>query len=331
MKVSVVIAVYNGTWCIERALDSLIAQTRRPDEILVCDDGSTDGTADLIERRYGNAVTVLRLPHNNAAVTRRVGLDRAIGDWIAFMDADDTWLPAKLERQLDFIARNPEVRLVTCDGAYISAEGVIRESWFSDYFHPLEEIVGDLFTPLIERCFVLLSATMVERKAYDEAGGLDTHRAYSYDYDLWLRVLARHPGALLLDRLTTYWFSSGALSRNIEARYRDDLEIMRRVESGVVPSGPEHRRRASERAAALEFDLALICMRSNRLAEGRERMARAAGHGPFTRRCIASAGRWMPDWAVSRLMRSSWLKSTVQQAREPIAKVTVEGEGRRAA
>lgn len=331
MKVSVVIAVYNGAWCIERALDSLMAQTRMPDEVLVCDDGSLDGTPDLVERRYGPPITVLRLPHKNAAATRRVGLDRATGDWIAFMDADDSWLPTKLERQLEFIERHPEVRLITCDGAYVSAEGVIRESWLSDYFDPVEERVGDLFTPLIERCFILLSATMVERRAYDEVGGLDVERAYSYDYDLWLRVLARHPGALLADRLTHYWFSSGALSRNIEARYRDDLALLRKVESGEIPAAPHQRRRAAERAAATEFDLAVILMRTDRFAEARERLARAAAHGPLRRRVIAAAGRMLPDWAVSRLMRSSWLKGTVQQSREPISRIPNSGEGRRAA
>ena len=331
MKVSVVMAVYNGAWCIERALDSVMAQSRRPEQILVCDDGSTDGTPDLVERRYGLGVTVVRLAHVNAAVTRRAGLDRASGDWIAFLDADDTWVPDKMERQLDFIARHPEVRMVMSDGSFISAQGPIRESWLSDYFDPVQEMVGDLAPPLIERCFTLLSSTLVERRAYSNVGSLDPELAYSYDYDLWLRVAAQFPAAILADRLTTYYSSPGALSRNIEARYRDDLKILRAVEGGSLAERPDLARRAAERAAALEYDLGLLCLRSDRAHEGRERMRRATAHGPLGRRTLAALGAVVPGWAMGGLMSSTQIKRMVQGSRHPAACLPVPGQFREAA
>jgi glycosyltransferase involved in cell wall biosynthesis len=332
VKTSIVMTVYNGAWCIEGALDSVMAQTRRPEEILICDDGSTDGTPELVERRYGSAVTLLRLPHRGAAITRRAGLDRSTGDWIAFMDADDTWVPEKHQRQLECIAAHPEARLITSDGSYISAAGLLRESWLSDYFHPVREISGDLFPALVERCWVLLSATLVERSAYEAVGRLDPNVTFSYDYDLWLRVLARFPGVLMTDRLTTYFSSPGAMSRNIEARYRDDLMLLRRVESGEVGGHrPAVMRRAAERAAALEYDLGLMCLRSQRIAEGRERMRRATGHGPLQRRLFATAGALVPEWAMRPLMQSSWLKSTVQRSRQPVERIEADGETRGAA
>lgn len=324
MTTSVVMTVYNGTWCIEGALDSIMAQTVRPEEILICDDGSTDGTADLIERRYGSAVTLLRLPHRGAANTRREGLDRAKGEWIAFMDADDTWMPEKTERQNAFVRAHPEVRLVMSDGVYISAQGVIRESWLADYFSPVSEKVGDLFPLLMERCFTLLSSTIVERGAYEAVGGLDVKMTWSYDYDLWLRVLARYPGAIMPDRLTTYFSSPGAMSRNIEARYRDDLSLLRRIESGDLGNRPDMKGRASKRAAATEFDLGLICLRSGRSAEGRERLKRALGFGPLRRRALAMAGMLAPEWAFASLMRSPWLKGAVQASREPAERIPDE-------
>src|SRR5262245_11955696 len=129
MRASAVLTVYNASWCIEQALESVLAQTLPAHEILVCDDGSTDGTADLVERRFGNRVRVLRLPHRNASATRSIGLDQATGDWLALLDADDLWKPEKLERQAAFVARHPEVRWLSTDGRYVSKEAVLRESW----------------------------------------------------------------------------------------------------------------------------------------------------------------------------------------------------------
>jgi glycosyltransferase involved in cell wall biosynthesis len=324
MKVSTVMTVYNAAWCVERALDSVMAQTRRPDEIIVCDDGSTDGTPELIEHRYGAAVTVLRLPHRNASATRAVGLGQATGDWLAFMDADDSWRPDKMERQLAFIAEHPEIRFVSSDATYVSADGVIRESWLADYFDPVVERVGDLLAPLVERCFVLMSSVMVERDAYHESGGLDPEIVYSHDYDLWMRILARHPGGLMADRLIEYFWSPGALSRRFEARYRDDLALMRRVEEGSFGRRPDLMRKAHARAASLEFDLGLMCLRSGRADEGRIRMRRALIHGPFRRRMFAVAGSMLPDWALTPLMRSAWVKETVAGARDPATHIAME-------
>jgi len=331
MKVSLVLTVYNATWCVEHALDSVLRQSRVPEEILVCDDGSTDGTADLVEQRYGAAVSVLRLPHRNASATRREGLARAGGDWLAFMDADDTWFPDKLERQLDFIARHPDVRMVMSDGVYASAEGVLRESWLSDYFDPVREMVGDLFPPLIERCFPLMSSVMVERSAYREVGGLDPDITYSHDYDLWLRVLARHRGGLMADRLITYYSSPGALSRRYEERYRDDLAIMRRIQRGELGKRPKLQRRAARRAAALEFDLALLCLRTGRNEEAREHLWRAMARGPLRRRLISAAGALAPDWWLTRLLRSRWIKQTAAASRQAPGILGVGDEAREAA
>ncbi len=314
-RVSVVIAAYNAAWCIERALDGLVAQSRRPDEVLVCDDGSTDGMADLVESRYSGFIRVLRLPHRNASATRRVGLEQATGDWLAFLDADDWWKPVKLERQLAYLERHPEVRYCGTDGELVSAEGVIRESWLSEYFTPLRDLHGDLMPLLIERCFPLLSSMMVERHAYHEIGGLDPEIERAYDYDLWLRCAARYPGAILAEPLIYYFSHPGSLSRNLEPRYRDDLTVMRRAAKGRYGRRPRVQSIAAERAAALELDLGITCFRSGRWPEGRGHMARAAMAGPLRRRLVAAASAVLPGYAVPRLMRSAWAKDVLRRNR----------------
>jgi glycosyltransferase involved in cell wall biosynthesis len=323
MRTSVVIAAWNAAWCIERAIDSVLGQTRAAHEIIVCDDGSTDGTPDRVERRYGSSVKVLRLPHRNASAARREGLEQATGDWLAFLDADDVWWPGKLERQAAWLARHPEVRWLGSDGRLISTQGVVRESWLSDYFDPVTDLVGDFSGLLLRRCFPLVSSMVVEADVYRSTGGLDPSIPLAYDYDLWLRLAARVPGAVLSERLVDYYTGPATLSKNFNARYRDDLELMRHAESGRYGGAPEFRRLAAERAAVLEFKLALIVMRQGGYVEARERLRRAARGGSWLQRALAAGGAMMPDLVLSRLARTEWAKSTVAASLPQPARLTV--------
>src|SRR5262249_36345607 len=143
---------------------------------------------------------------------------------------------------------------------------VIRESWLSDYFQPVRDLAGDLLPVLLQRCFPLMSSMLVSRDAYREVGGMNPDIVYSHDYDLWLRIAARYPCGMMSDRLIEYLYHPGQLSRRIEDRARDDLAIMRRIERGDLGRRPALCRAAAERAAALEFEIALPCYRSGRIA-----------------------------------------------------------------
>ncbi|HET7225762.1 MAG TPA: glycosyltransferase [Candidatus Eisenbacteria bacterium] len=328
MRVSVVLAAYNAAWCIERGLESALAQSEPPLEVIVCDDGSTDGTPEVIERRFGDRITVLRLPHRNASDTRRVGIERARGDWIAFMDADDLWHPDKLARQRAWHERHPEVRFFGSDGRLVSEAGVVRASWLSGYFDPPHELVGDLLPALATRCFLLMSSMLVSREAYDAVGGLDPAIVYSHDYDLWLRLASRFPGGLMTDVLVDYYSGPGTLSRAFEARTRDDCALMRRLAAGSPSAPPSVRRGARERAAALSFDLAIAAWRGGREHEARGLLRCAADAGPPGRRTLAAGAALLPGWAARRLMRSDWVKQSVLHVRHDPARVVLNaGEG----
>jgi glycosyltransferase involved in cell wall biosynthesis len=327
VRVSVIVPAWNAGSCIEQALGSALSQSRPADEVLVCDDGSIDGTAERVERRFGAAVTVLRLPHRNASAARRAGIRRSRGDWIAFLDADDRWRPDKLAHQAAFLERHPQVRWLTADGRYVKDGAVLRQSWLSDYFGPLRDVVGDLLAPLLERCFPLTSATLVGREAYDAVGGLDPTLAQAHDYDLWLRLAARYPGAVMAESVVDYHAGTGTLSRDLEARYRDDLTVMRRVAREGLGRGREVRRVAAERAAALEFELALLAVRSGRAREARRRLWRVARRGPWRRRLVALGGALLPVRAVGPLTRSGMLKRVVQRGRRAAGPLALPESG----
>ena len=124
ISVSAVIPAYNSEATLGRALDSVLAQTRPADEIIVVDDASTDGTASLARSYADRGVRLLSLPERRgAAAARNAGIGAAKGDWIAFLDADDEWLPAKLEKQVAAISSNRETPFVFCASEEFSPEG----------------------------------------------------------------------------------------------------------------------------------------------------------------------------------------------------------------
>jgi glycosyltransferase involved in cell wall biosynthesis len=313
--VTVALTCWNAAWCVERALDSVFAQTRPPEDVIITDDGSTDDTVERMRRRYGDRVRILELPHRGLTASRQAAIAAVRTPWFALLDADDWWMPERLERQLAFLERHPEVQWLSSDGAYVSADGVLRESWLSGYFDPVPELAGDLFPHVVRRCFPLVSSSLIRRDAYHAVGGLDDVQ-YSQDYALWLRLSARFPGGLLSDRLIAYWSSPGQLSRRTEERYRDDQRLMERVVLGEYRKHPEAQRIAREKVASYHFDLGVTCLRSGRFREGRIRLWRAAlSTGPIRRRSLALLGALAPRWSLGKLMRSPWLKRTVSGAR----------------
>jgi glycosyltransferase involved in cell wall biosynthesis len=109
--VSVVVPVFNGERFLSDAIGSILAQAHRPLQVLVVDDGSTDGTADLA-RAFGPPVEYSSQANGGAAAARNTGVRRAAGRWLAFLDADDLWTPDKLQRQLAALAADPRLDFV---------------------------------------------------------------------------------------------------------------------------------------------------------------------------------------------------------------------------
>ncbi len=207
-KYSVVIPAYNAAHTIEKTLDSVLAQTVPPSEILVVDDGSTDTTCDVVSR-YGDQVRLLMQDNAGPAAARNHGIRRASYDWIALVDADDTWLPEKSEIQLPYCM--PDVGVVHC---YEIEEDIELES----------EVID--FKTLWKHNYIGTSTVVLNRKTLAEVGEFVEDRAMmcAEDYNLWLRIVASDYRIVTVKKaLIHYTPAEGNLSGQYERVIKAEL------------------------------------------------------------------------------------------------------------
>jgi glycosyltransferase involved in cell wall biosynthesis len=186
LKVSVVIPTYERIATLSRAVDSVMAQTFSGFELIVVDDGSTDGTDEMILRDYP-AVRLHRQENTGVSAVRNAGVALTAGEWIAFLDSDDAWLPEKLERQLSALANEPELRLSHTDEIWIRNGKRVNQP--KEY----AKSGGGIYLRCLPLCCICPSSVLLRRDLFDEIGGFDETISVCDDYDLWLRITAREP------------------------------------------------------------------------------------------------------------------------------------------
>lgn len=185
--VSVVIPVFNATGHIASALDSVLAQTFSAYEIVVVNDGSTD--QEQLEQaieKYRSQITYLTQPNAGPSAARNRGVRRACGEWIAFLDSDDAWLPTYLEKQLEFLHRAPSLDMVYCN-AYLEGESIAAGKTYMDVCPSVGPVTFESL--LAEKTQALTSGTLVRREKLISAGLFDENLRCAEDHDLWLRIL----------------------------------------------------------------------------------------------------------------------------------------------
>jgi glycosyltransferase involved in cell wall biosynthesis len=195
MRVSVIIPTYNrATWVME-AVASVLAQTYRAFELLVLDDGSTDATLAALASFGGEIQVLRREERQGVSAARNLGAAAATGEWLAFLDSDDLWLPDKLARQVEYLKANTDI--VICQ----TGETWIRNGVRVNPPEACRKVAGDIFLPSLKRCLVSPSAVMLHRRLFEEMGGFDEELPAAEDYDLWLRITWRYPVGLVPEPL----------------------------------------------------------------------------------------------------------------------------------
>ena len=189
-RISVVIPAFNAASVVTQTLESVQSQTFQDFEAIIVDDGSTDETAAVVRRFCGadprfHFVSQL---HAGVSAARNKAIERARGEFIAFLDADDIWFPKKLACQIEMFREDPQANFVyTNFFRWDGADGF--SAWYNDD-QPLPE--GDVSRKLVFNvsyaCAASMSTAMVRREAFDRTGGFDLEFAMGEDWDMWLRM-----------------------------------------------------------------------------------------------------------------------------------------------
>jgi glycosyltransferase involved in cell wall biosynthesis len=210
--VSVIIPTYNSAAYLVEAVRSVLAQTWQDFEILVVDDGSTDGTADALGA-FRERVRYLRQDRAGPAVARNRAILSARGKYVAFLDADDVWLPPKVARQVALMNARPELVLSYTDFSR-GPEGVAAgESQLKHYAH---KATGDVFYPLFRTNFIHTSTVLVRREALAGSGLFDPGLRGSEDIELWLRLARRGEFGCVEEVLTAVRRHAGNTTKTLE-------------------------------------------------------------------------------------------------------------------
>lgn len=185
LPISVVIPTYNREDRLPSAIRSVMEQTAPPAEIIVVDDGSTDGTPALVRTFPG--VRYLRQENQGVSAARNLGISAAGHDWIALLDSDDEWLPRKLERQWNALERDPRFRFCHTDEIWI------RKGRRVNPMKKHAKYGGHIFHHCLPLCVISPSSALIHRDLFERFGMFDPELPVCEDYDLWLRICAREP------------------------------------------------------------------------------------------------------------------------------------------
>lgn len=297
--VSVAIPLFNGAKFIRTALESVAAQTYPSIEVIVVDDGSTDSSADIV-KAFGRDVVLVRQPNRGVAAARNEAIARARGEFIAFLDQDDWWLPRKLEDQIALCRDDARIGLVHTNVSYYDDAlgqfvGLLNPNTRSD------QLVGDCFERLLLGNGLYNSAVVVRRSLVEQVGPCDLSIPGNtvQDYDLWLRCARHTRFGHVKDPLTVLRLHPAQGLWKRADMLREELNVLLRLR-------PENEwfktRERRTRLSALHDELATAYLDGNETRAARRHFAKSWQAHRSTRQLARFALACLPLPAI-RLMQ----------------------------
>jgi GT2 family glycosyltransferase len=298
----VVVAAFQAERTLAQAIDSVLAQTHAPLEVVVCDDGSTDGTAD-IARSYGSAIRLVQRPNGGEAAAKNTAVRAAGGEFVAVLDADDLFAPSRLEALAWLSQRRPDLDVLLTDARLTVNGRVVGRAYHAGW--PFE--CADQPREILRRNFVLGLAA-VRRERWLAVGGFDEAVHLTADWDFFIRLIRSGSRAGVVDApLAEYRLRAGTLSSDRTALVESRIGTLARARArGGLTS--DELRTLDDTLAAQRRDL-LIRRAKQALLDGsstrRRQLVAIAGDPGFrpSRRAVAMLAAALPSLAACRLRR----------------------------
>ena len=320
--VSVVMPVYNGQRHLRQALDSALAQTYANLEVIVVNDGSTDGSAQIIAS-YGPRLVSVEQQNMGVAGARNTGMKKAQGQIIAFLDQDDWWAAEKIQKQVDLFLADDRVGLVHTAGRRF-------DQWKSAFTGPMipgahpELLVGDCYRRLLMRNSMCNSSVAVRASVLEEVGLCDPAIPGNtvQDYDLWLRIARRSRFAFVPEPLTVFRVHSAQGQQAWGAVLAEEAHLMERT---IAREGLARRKAIRRRMASLYDELGTTQMDCGGLRPARRSFARSLGWKWTRRAALLWVVCWLPSSVIRRLQRlRSRQPGDDDPQQEPPAEITTK-------
>ncbi len=224
-RVSVIIPAYNVAQYIGTAIDSALRQTYPIAEIIIIDDGSTDNTYELVRGSYPQSnIFLFRHSNRGPSIARNIAAAHATGSILAFLDADDLWLPEKLEKQLPLFT-DPAVGVVYGNADFLGSSIEGQKTFFS--VNPPAH--GRVTRQLLKRNFVPMLTAMIRTELFHELGGFDVNFRAAEDYDLWLRASFISSFTYVNDTIARYRIHPAAATQQSAQMWESELMALWKI------------------------------------------------------------------------------------------------------
>ena len=298
--ISVVIPVYNAEKYIAETINSILSQTHTNLEIVAVDDGSKDSSVELL-KTFGEKVRVIEQSNSGPAAARNRGVQEARGEWIAFIDSDDIWLPEKLEKQLAYTA--PKYQWSYTDCVFM---GGVNDGRRDSEFSVKHE--GQILKHLVERNFIGTSSILIRRDLYLDEGGFDEKLKSIEDWEFWVRIAAREAVGFINEAFVKYRIHPSSSSRGTRSTLPNHIQVIERI---FAKDGP-----------AKDFRHLLNTSKATSYGICTE-IAEEEGDYSFALRCAFNAARHQPAnirrWVRFAKAIVKWGLYSFRGARQPSA------------
>lgn len=276
-KVSVVIPVYNSAKYIEETLDSVLSQTYTDFEVIVVDDGSKDKTPSIVKQyqvKYPEKIRLIQKENGGPASARNAGIKVAWGEFIAFNDSDDLWLPLKLEKQMEHFNSDPQVGLVYSKYTSFRDDKELRTK-------PEKGYSGWIFTKLLSKSIIQASTMMVKRECLDAVGLFDESFSLADEYDMSLRIAKKFQCHFVDKELTRYRIHDTNASKNDLLFDKENLKIYKKIYNNDTDLSKNEKKLLKKRIPRYCIKVAKGLYNQGRLDESKKYQKEALEYLPF--------------------------------------------------